>query len=112
MNILKIINRGERISLLSAFLVFMVFFAIPSTTDAQYKYDYEWLFGYNAYPDGINPYKRFAINLVSFHSNPPDTVRTPLHGSTGGSATVSIADSEGQVLFYSNGCRLFLEFDS
>jgi len=107
MNILKIINRGERISLLSAFLVFMVFFAIPSTTDAQYKYDYEWLFGYNAYPDGINPYKRFAINLVSFHSNPPDTVRTPLHGSTGGSATVSIADSEGQVLFYSNGCRLF-----
>jgi len=95
--------------LLSVFSVFIFFIplAIPTSAQAQYKYDYEWLFGYNAYPDGINPYKYFAINLVSFHSNPPDTIRTPLHGSTGTSATVSIADSEGEVLFYSNGCRLF-----
>jgi hypothetical protein len=108
MRLNNFINR-EGLKLLSVFsvMVFFAFIANPANAQAQYKYDYEWLFGYNAYPDGINPYKRFAINLVSFHSNPPDTIRTPLHGSTGVSATVSIADSEGEVLFYSNGCRLF-----
>jgi len=107
--VLNILCLEKPWKLLSVFSVFIFFIplAIPTSAQAQYKYDYEWLFGYNAYPDGINPYKYFAINLVSFHSNPPDTIRTPLHGSTGASATVSIADSEGEVLFYSNGCRLF-----
>jgi hypothetical protein len=107
MNILKIINRKEPVWILSVFTVFVLFISLSQDAKAQYLYDHEWLFGYNAYPDGINPVKRFAINLVSFHSNPPDTIRTALHGSTGSLATVSIADSQGEILFYSNGCRLF-----
>ncbi|TVR89342.1 MAG: T9SS C-terminal target domain-containing protein [Saprospirales bacterium] len=107
MNILKIFNRKEPNCLLSVFTVFILSFSISQDAQAQYLYDHEWLFGYNAYPDGINPDKRFAMNLVSFYQNPPDTIRMPLHGSTGSLATVSIADSQGEILFYSNGCRLF-----
>ena len=103
MKILKLLTRGEP-WLLSVFFVIAFCIVTASITQAQYKYDYEWLFGYNG-EDWDHP--RFAINKISFHSNPPDTIRTPLYGSTGASAAVSIADSRGEILFYSNGCRLF-----
>jgi hypothetical protein len=105
MRVIIIFNR-EELKLLSVFfvIVFTALVANPSTTQAQYKYDYEWLLGYNG--EGWD-HPRFALSKISFHSNPPDTIRTPIIGSTGAVATLSMANSKGGLIFYSNGCSLF-----
>ena len=104
----RIIRKLGREQLLPALLLlsFFLFYFVP--LNAQLKYDYEWLIGYNNAPIGeFDPNSRFAMNLISFHNHPPDTIRTRLRGSTGSSNTMSFANSQGELLFYSNGCRLF-----
>ncbi|TVR84035.1 MAG: T9SS C-terminal target domain-containing protein [Saprospirales bacterium] len=88
----------------SVFLVFILSFSVPINLESQNKNDYEWLIGYMA--DWWDA-PRFAINKISFHSNPPDTIRTGLFGSTGGVATLSMANSNGELIFFSNGCSVY-----
>ena len=82
----------------------MFFLVSPTWADCQNKYDYEWLIGYNGegwdLPD-------FAVNKISFHNFPPDTIRTSIVGSVGNVASLSMANSEGELIFFSNGCSLF-----
>ncbi|TVR87909.1 MAG: T9SS C-terminal target domain-containing protein [Saprospirales bacterium] len=89
---------------ISGFLVAMIISLSPIHGDCQYKYDYEWLIGYNG--QGWN-LPDFAINKISFHNFPPDTIRTSIIGTTGNVATLSMANSEGELIFFSNGCSLF-----
>ncbi len=90
--------------LLSGILATMVFLASPTTADCQHKYDYEWLIGYNG--QGWN-LPDFAVNKISFHNFPPDTIRTSIVGNAGNVATFSMANSEGDLILFSNGCSLF-----
>ncbi|TVQ42797.1 MAG: hypothetical protein EA362_12470, partial [Saprospirales bacterium] len=104
----RIIRKSCRGQLLPALLMVCMFLIQLVPLNAQLKYDYEWLIGYNNDPIGENdPNSPFAMNLISFHNHPPDTIRTQLRGSTGSSNTMSFANSHGELLFYSSGCRLY-----
>lgn len=93
------------------FTLFMIIlfgsFGFPGTSHAQYQYDYEWMLGYDNHAGGEPSTGRFAVNLISFHSEPPDTFRTGINGTSGGSNTLSMANSIGELIYFSNGCRLF-----
>ncbi|TVR89392.1 MAG: hypothetical protein EA411_02425, partial [Saprospirales bacterium] len=87
----------------------LLFFNPGTDLQAQYKYDYEWMLGYNsvAPEDDQSSASRFALTRLSFHQHPPDTFRTDIVGSAGASNTMSMANSDGELIFYSNGCSLF-----
>jgi len=92
-------------------VVFTLLFILLSSgvLFGQLKYDYEWMLGYNSLePGDENPEAfRFAVSKLSFLNNPPDTIRTDIVGSTGFSNTLSMANSSGELIFFTNGCSLF-----
>ena len=99
--------RGSIPSYTNSFLLCIVFFLIPVLSIAQLKHDYVWALGYNNDPAGSPPGFWGAEYLLSFHSNPPDTIRMQTYNTRGRANSMSMANSKGELIFYSNGCSLF-----
>jgi len=94
------------------YAVFSIFFFLlvlypTEKVFAQLKHDYVWALGYNNHPDGSPPGFWGAEFLLSFHSNPPDTIRLQTINTRGRRNTMSMANSLGELIFSSNGCSLF-----
>ncbi len=99
--------RGLIPSYTNSFILFIIFFLIPVLSIAQLKHDYIWALGYNNDPAGSPPGFWGAEYLLSFHSNPPDTIRLQTYNTRGSVNNMSMANSKGELIFYSNGCSLF-----
>ena len=72
-----------------------------TSTFAQSKHDYNWVFGYDNGPNGT--YKK---SIVDFDNNrsikhfDSDLIRMSFNNA-------SISDTEGNLLFYTNGCQVY-----
>jgi len=72
-----------------------------SSSYSQNKRDYKWLFGMFPPQFGVN---YISGNMIDFNNNGKiDTLKL---GASMGGYNVSISDKEGNLLFYSNGCKV------
>lgn len=74
-----------------------------STIDAQSKYDYNWVIGYDTF---LNDLSGNAI-LIDFNAATAEATKietTPNFNSIG--SNTSISDKNGQLLFYTSGCQI------
>ncbi|HHH53881.1 MAG TPA: T9SS type A sorting domain-containing protein [Bacteroidetes bacterium] len=73
-----------------------------TTIFGQNKYDYNWLFGIAA------PQQNYTANLIDFNRYGFDHIDSIILGSGAGTGSnnAEISDKYGNLLFYSNGCRI------
>ena len=79
---------------------FLIVIIFSSSTLAQIKYDYNWLFGYKSDADTI----LYGQNM-SFKGDSISISKTYLNIDLG-ITNAMISDSTGQLLFYTNGCSI------
>ena len=83
------------------FLFFFLFSLSASAQNLAIKIDYFWVIGYLNQPDSL------FVNLLSFNKQPPELQKYPVHiWSSPFRTTVTVADSTGSLLLYSNGCTV------
>jgi hypothetical protein len=81
-------------------LKILIFSLLPAYGNAQIKYDYNWVTGYGTFD--IN----FGGTKINFNSGTPvlDHFALPYH--FGFNMPCSISDMDGNLQFYSNGCKI------
>jgi hypothetical protein len=84
------------------FLVFCNLLLFISALNGQAKYDYNWAFGYS----GNSNHPDFGVSLISFQSDTIDIFKTNSYAEILGS-NITMSDSLGNLLFYSDGCDLY-----
>ena len=106
-NLLLLTARGWKSSCCYFSICCFLVVTFPIGLSAQLKHDYVWAIGYNDNPAGSPPGFWLAESLLSFNSNPPDTIRLQTYYTRGSVNNMSMANSKGELIFYSNGCSLF-----
>ncbi len=85
------------------YVLIAALFLCPCFSHAQANYDYNWLSGFWYIDQDSN---RVTGNLVSFRSGKPEYTffEKPITQAEG---TISVSDKDGNLLFYSNGCKVY-----
>lgn len=78
----------------------LLFIFFPLLVSAQDKNDYHWLLGY----DPNIPQNFYGGSHIDFHTAPPAVSFFEIPFDFGANAAVS--DKAGQLLFYTNGCKI------
>ena len=86
---------------MKAYFFLVISFSLLGTLHTQPKHDYHWLFGYDSNSgtpegDGAN---------INFNANPIE-ITYHVRDMNIGKMNSSMSDSEGNLLFYSNGCYI------
>jgi hypothetical protein len=95
-------------SLKSQWIHWLLIFTVISSYCGAQKEDNNWISGYvtGVYPDvGVN--KRFAISTLNFDSTPPQYTRRRDKIIGMGNMNTSMSDSNGKLLFFSNGFQIY-----
>jgi hypothetical protein len=82
---------------------FYLFLSFPLM--AQFKHDYIWLFGEQGNPP-IPNHPEFGINILDFNNGELNIYREYMDAEFFVTNS-SICDKNGELLFYSNGCKVF-----
>ena len=85
-------------------LYILLFIALPFLCFSQYKYDYVWLLGSSSDPN--QPIPTTGINILDFNNGALSVgvEHLPVEFFMTNS---SICDDNGELLFYSNGCKIY-----
>lgn len=85
------------------FLAFICIFLFAGLLFGQGKEGNNWVLGYPVEPGSSSPL--FGGSIVNFNGGKPDTSR--FETDAGMSASGTISDENGNLLFYSSGCRVY-----
>ena len=82
----------------------LLFFSFHSA--AQVKHDYVWLFGTFGPGEPNNPDTRFGMNIFDFNNSEANLYKEFMDVEFFATNS-SICNNDGQLLFFSNGCKVF-----
>lgn len=90
-----------------SFRIFILFFILPFCSIAQNKHDYVWVMGDNGQPtNSEDPQNHFGVNILDFNGGGLNIDRN-YQETDYDFANTSMSNSNGELLFISNGCGVF-----